>query len=172
MIALDPTQSCKFFFDPATAPNGPCLLIRFLTVRELRRYAEIIGRRSDTQTPQQDEADLHELLKLSVIGWQNVRDREGHTLTFDVTDVPGSMECVCTGMELWKLAFAIPDHISLQESDRKKSASARASDTAGSMPSVTPPTPEAVASVVTTLQASQCDAPNAAAETSLAHAAA
>lgn len=112
----------------------PVFLFHYLTRRERRA---VFAALDEIRNPDSDvEALLDKALRIGLVGWRNMRGRDGAEIPFS----PDAVDDVLTAAEKFELAFAYPDVVAETEAGLKKKLDSPPSPgTASSAPAAAPP---------------------------------
>jgi hypothetical protein len=122
-IALDPRETFEIVLDSDVREVGlaPTFIFRYLTVREWREIAPLGDDQAALSALSTVVAvdKLMAALRLNLIGWANVRDRDGEEIAYG----PDRLEDVLTMGEAWELYFKARRQVRLGADEKKDSGS-------------------------------------------------
>jgi hypothetical protein len=120
MISYDPNETVLIpLADKPGVPDSelPALECRVLSRREKKQYDRILEQRAQAKTEDEVSNLVIDALMISVVGWQNITDRDGKPVDFSRENFD-----VFSDMQLYKIAINLPARLSTSEVDQKKSA--------------------------------------------------
>lgn len=125
-LALDPSATIWAHLESDKDKNPrPEFEIRFLTRRELSRANKIIDESRAGVDYDASHAKLDEALAIGVVGWREIKSRDGTAITFGV----GKLDEVLTGREKFELAELMLSLPRASEAEKKSSG----------LPAISPP---------------------------------
>lgn len=123
-LSSDPTATVPVYLDTDAAADEktrPAFLARFLTVSESRRVRDLTKQAFDEKDQDKAQDLLNQILAIQYAGWQNVTDREGRAVPFEVKDGKlVSADDALALLDKWELVGAAPAAIQLGHLEKKR----------------------------------------------------